>query len=509
MLAVEKKATRQTIALFTLIVLSAALGALAQTAVNPMIPGLSAEFGVELGLMQWVTTGYILVLGISVPIATYLSRRVSVRVHIVIGFILFIVGCAVDAVAQTFPGLIAGRLLQATSVGVLMPLMQVVAVVGFPPNRRATAMGVGGIALGFAPNVGPTVGAAFETVFGWRSFFLFLVLVNVVLFVIAVLVVEKGEAASPHAKFDMTSFMFSSVGFGAVLIGVSNASSATNVLVQVLVPIVVGIVFVVLFVRRQAKVPEPLMHLEIFQSKQFNRGLIALVLHFSAFLGVALLIPLWVQNLCGGTSLDAGMVLLPAMVVALIVNPLAGILHDRFGLRPVVIAMSLFLLAGGGSRGSGYRNNPVFLDGALSGDSPSGHCGPHRSPPNVGSAGFEGASHFRRKLDVYSVPPGGIVHRCGSYGVPGNVPCDVGRSFGRSLSGGVRILGGLGARRGCLHAAIRSLMCDDAAFGRGTLVTVGASSAPHNGSVSVRHPYRYHGMLGASTREGRRWPCIR
>ncbi len=164
----KAKATKATIALFTIVVLESALGGFAQTAVNPMIAALSVEFGVGLGLMQWVATGYILVLGITVPIATYLSRRVSMRAHVIIGSLLFIAGCAIDALAHTFAGLIVGRVLQATSIGVLMPLMQVVAVVGFPPNRRATAMGVGGIALGFAPNVGPTVGAAVETAFGWR-----------------------------------------------------------------------------------------------------------------------------------------------------------------------------------------------------------------------------------------------------------------------------------------------------------------------------------------------------
>ncbi len=343
---VPKKATKATIALFTVVVLESALGCFAQTAVNPMIPALSAEFGIGLGLMQWVATGYILVLGITVPIATYLSRRVSIRVHMLIGSVLFIAGCVIDALAQTFAGLVVGRVLQATSIGILMPLMQVVAVVGFPPNRRATAMGVGGIALGFAPNVGPTVGAAVETAFGWRAFFVILAAITIALTIITLFAVRKGESQNPSAKFDFISFLFSSLGFGALLVGVSNASSAVDYLLQVLVPIAVGVVFVVLFVRRQAKVPEPLMHLQIFESKQFNRGLIALVLHFSAFLGVTLLIPLWVQNLRGGTSLDAGMVLLPAMVIALIINPLSGVLHDRFGLRPVVIAMGLFLLVG-------------------------------------------------------------------------------------------------------------------------------------------------------------------
>lgn len=341
-----RKVTAENVALYTIIVLVVALGALSQTAANPMLPMLAAEFSVDLGLAQWVTTGYMLVIGIIVPVATYLSRKVCLRTHFIIGMALFVAGAAADAFALDFAMLIGGRILQASAVGILMPLMQVIAVTRFPSNRVGTAMGVGGIALGFAPNFGPTFGAAMESAFGWRGFFVFLTALNALLLVVTLFLVKKDRAQVPAARFEFVSFLFSTLGFGALLIGVSNVSSAADYVLQVALPIVVGIVFIVLFLRRQALVDNPIMDLRMFESAQFNRGLLVMVLHFSAFMGLTMIIPLWVQNLCGGTSMDSGMVLLPAMIVALLMNPIAGILLDRFGIRPVVLGLSGFLIVG-------------------------------------------------------------------------------------------------------------------------------------------------------------------
>ena len=340
------KVTAESVIVYSIVVLIAALGALSQTAANPMLPVLAGEFGVGLDAIQWVTTGYILVIGVMVPIATFLSRKVCTRTHFAIGSLLFIAGSAFDAFAANFGMLLFGRVLQATAVGVLMPLMQVIAVVKFPENKRGTAMGVGGIALGFAPNVGPTFGAAMESAFGWRSFFMLLLVLNVVLLALTLVLIRKEPAKSPAARFDVVSFLYSTMGFGALLIGVSVVSSATNLLLQVALPVAVGVFFIVLFVLRQKKIEQPLMHLQIFETPQFNRGLVVMILHFSAFMGITMIIPLWVQNLCGGSSLDSGMVLLPATVVALIMNPVAGIFMDRVGIRPVMLVLSAFILTG-------------------------------------------------------------------------------------------------------------------------------------------------------------------
>ena len=345
----QKDKTRvswRVIVTYALVVITCALGNLSQTGVNAMMPSIMAEFAVDVALAQWLATGYMLVIGIAVPIATYLSNRTSVRVHLIIGVSAFIIGSLMDLVAPNFAIMLAGRIFQAVSVGVLLPLMQTIAVVEFPAGLRATAMGVGGIAMGFAPNIGPTVGGALEFAFGWRSFFVLLVVCSAVLLLLTLVFVRGGAPVRPDARFAGVSFVFSTVGFGGLLLGLSMASSYGFASLYVWVPIAIGAVFVVLFVRRQAVSDNPLIDLGIFKSPTYVRGLVALSLLFGSFLGVTLTIPLIVQDLQGGTSLEAGMVLLPATVIALIVNPLSGILADRFGTRPICIIFGAFLAVG-------------------------------------------------------------------------------------------------------------------------------------------------------------------
>ena len=331
---------------FALVVITCSLGNLSQTGLNAMLPAVMADLHVDVALAQWLTTGYMLVIGIAVPIATYLSNRVTVRIHLIVALAAFIAGSIMDWLAVNFAIMLAGRICQAISVGFLLPLMQNIAVMQFPPGRRATAMGVGGIAMGFAPNIGPTVGGALEFAFGWRSFFVMLLVFDAVILVLTLLLVRGGTPAQAEARFEAVSFVYSTLGFGGLLLGLSMASSYGFASVYVWAPIAIGAVFLVLFVRRQKRVEYPLIHLEIFRSPVYVRGLVVLSLLFGSFLGVTLTIPLFVQDLQGGTSLDAGVVLLPATVIALIVNPLSGILADRFGTRPICIIFGLFFAVG-------------------------------------------------------------------------------------------------------------------------------------------------------------------
>jgi len=336
----------RVIVTYALAVITCALGNLSQTGVNAMMPSIMAEFSVDVALAQWLTTGYMLVIGITVPIATYLSNKVTVRIHLVIGIAAFIIGSLLDCFAWNFAIMLTGRICQAVSVGILMPLMQNIAVIQFPPGLRATAMGVGGIALGFAPNIGPTIGGALEFAFGWRSFFVLLAVSTAVLLVLTLLFVRGGKPMQPDTHFAGVSFVYSTLGFGGLLLGLSMASSYGFASLYVWAPIAVGSVFVALFLRRQKISKYPLIHLEIFKDQTYVRSLVVLVLLFGSFLGVTLTIPLTVQNLQGGSSLEAGIVLLPATVVALIVNPLSGILADRFGTRPICCIFAAFLAVG-------------------------------------------------------------------------------------------------------------------------------------------------------------------
>lgn len=331
---------------FSLATIASALGNLSQTAVNAMISSMMPELGVAVDLGQWLTTGYMLTLGITVPASTFLMRRITVRAHMLAGIALFAAGSLIDLVAVSFGMALAGRILQAVSVGLLMPLMQTMAITYFPPGRQATAMGIAGIAMGFAPNIGPTVGGALDVAFGWRSFFSLLLAASVALWVLTLLLVKKGTVRDQLASFDVPSFILSALGAGGVLLGLSFASSHGVASATCAIPIVCGAGFCVLFVHRQRRIAQPLIHLDIFASRRYVIGVIAGILLFASYMGPTLVIPLYVVGLKGGTSLDAGMIMFPATFTALAVNPLAGIATDRWGARPVVIAMATSMAVG-------------------------------------------------------------------------------------------------------------------------------------------------------------------
>ena len=333
-------------ALFAIVVLASASGNLSQTAVNAMLGDIMLQFGLTVDLGQWLTTSYMLVLGITVPVATFLSRRFSVRQHVFIALAFFLVGALADLFAPNFGVLLAGRVFQAISTGMLMPLMQTIAMTRFPRGRQATAMGVAGIAMGFAPNIGPTIGGAMSFSLGWRSFFVLLVVIMLALAAAAAVAIKPSAAPDKSARLDVVSLAQSTLGFGGLLLAFSNASSFSFESPFIWAPLVLGALFLVLFVRRQKRVDDPLISMDIFSSRQYRAGFIAQNLLNASFMGVTLIVPLYVEGLCGGTALEAGVVLLPGTVAALVLNPLAGVLTDKVGVRPVALVSGAFLATG-------------------------------------------------------------------------------------------------------------------------------------------------------------------
>ena len=351
----------QVYALFAIVMLAGAFGNLSQTAVNAMMPGILGEFGVDVGLGQWLTTSYMLVLGVTVPVATFFSRRFSIRQHVFIALGFFCAGSLLDCIAVDFWMLLGGRVLQAVSTGLLMPLMQTIAMTKFPTDRRSTAMGIAGIAMGFAPNIGPTIGGAMIFSFGWRSFFYLLLAAVIVLAAATALCIAAEKPADGAAKLDAVSLMQSTLGFGGLLLAFSNASGFALTSPFIWVPLVLGILFLVLFVRRQNRVDDPLINMGIFKSRQFTSGFMALNFLHASFMGITLVSPLYIEGLCGGTSLDAGIVLLPGTLAALFLNPVAGALVDRIGIRPVVMVSGVLLAFGSIIMVFVDENTPLFV----------------------------------------------------------------------------------------------------------------------------------------------------
>ncbi|MEG2006885.1 MAG: DHA2 family efflux MFS transporter permease subunit [Raoultibacter sp.] len=333
-------------ALFVIVMLGAALGNLSQTALNAMLSSVVSEFALSMSLGQWLTTIYMLTLGAVVPLAAFFMRRFSLKNLIFMAFGFFLAGALLDLVTWDFGSLLFGRVLQAIASGILLPLVQTIAVTRFRENRRATAMGVAGIALGFAPNIGPTIGGLLVGSAGWRSFFVLLVVFSVILLGATAVCLDSEKIPSNPLPLESVSFALSTLGFGGLLLAFSNASNFSLTDPVVWVALLVGVVCLVLFVVRQNRIDNPLINMNIFASRQFGIGFVAQCLLFASFLGITLVVPLYVEGLCGATALEAGFVLLPGTIAALVINPLAGVLTDRVGVRPVVVCAGVCLVAG-------------------------------------------------------------------------------------------------------------------------------------------------------------------
>lgn len=143
-------------------------GVVVETAMNITFPALMSEFGVDTATVQWVTTGYLLMLTAIMPLSSYLKRRFKMKVLFAVAITFFLAGTILCALAPAFAFLIIGRLFQGVGTGVALPLMFNIVIEQAPLDKMGLMMGVATLITATAPAVGPSVGGLIVTCWGWR-----------------------------------------------------------------------------------------------------------------------------------------------------------------------------------------------------------------------------------------------------------------------------------------------------------------------------------------------------
>ena len=169
-------------------------GVVVETAMNIAFPALMKEFGVSTSTVQWITTGYLLVLAAIMPISSFLNRRLRTRTLFALAMAAFLAGTVMCAAAPHFTVLILGRLVQGVGTGIALPLMFNMVLEQVPFERLGTMMGVATLITAIAPAVGPSLGGYLIGAFGWRSIFIVLLPFLVIAGVLGVLAIQIGRA---------------------------------------------------------------------------------------------------------------------------------------------------------------------------------------------------------------------------------------------------------------------------------------------------------------------------
>ncbi|WP_140000036.1 DHA2 family efflux MFS transporter permease subunit [Paenibacillus paridis] len=325
-------------------ILGAFLATLNQTVMSVATPELMVDFNISAATAQWLTTGYMLVNGVLIPITAYLMQRFTTRELFQTSMFIFLAGTIVSALASSFPVLLTGRLIQAAGAGIIMPLLMTVILTLFPPNKRGAAMGMVGFAIIFAPAIGPTLAGYILENYKWETMFYGMIPL-VVIVIICGFIYLRNVSERIHAKIDILSVILSTVGFGAVMYGFSRAGSLGWSSAEVITFISVGILSLVLFTWRQLKLDSPLLDLRAFKYSMFSLTTVINIAVTMVMYADMMLLPLYLQNARGFTALESGLLMFPGSLLMGIMMPITGKLFDKFGAKWLsVIGMAITII---------------------------------------------------------------------------------------------------------------------------------------------------------------------
>jgi DHA2 family lincomycin resistance protein-like MFS transporter len=265
---------------------------------------------------------------------------------------LFSLGTLIATAAPNLQVLVLARIIQACGTAIMMPLLMTTAMTLAPPESRGKTMGLITTVISVAPAIGPTISGLILNYLSWR--WMFLLVLPISLGALALGARRIPNVTTPHdARIDGISVILSGIAFGGIVYGLSNiGAAAAPGMIPAGVWSGVGAVFLVAFIFRQLilqKSGYPLLDLRTFASRNFTVSVLLMASLMMALFGTIILLPIYLQNVLGISTLQTGLLLFPGGLLMGLLGPYVGRLYDRHGparlLVPGVMVVSAVLWA--------------------------------------------------------------------------------------------------------------------------------------------------------------------
>ena len=316
------------------------------------IPRLMRDLNVTAGAVQWLTTAFLLTVSVVIPVTGFLLQRMNTRPIFVLAMSLFTLGTMIATMASNLEVLILARVIQASGTAIMMPLLMTTVMTLAPPETRGKTMGFISTVISVAPAIGPTISGVILNYLSWR--WMFLLVLPISLGALALGARRILNVTTPHhAPLDGVSVVLSGLAFGGLVYGLSNVGVRTT---PGTLPAgffsAVGAVFLAVFVFRQLSLQRtgyPLLDLRTFKSRNFTVSVLLMAIMMMALFGTIILLPIYLQNVLGLSTLQTGLLLLPGGLLMGLLGPHVGRLYDKVGpiklMVPGVIVVSAVLWA--------------------------------------------------------------------------------------------------------------------------------------------------------------------
>ncbi|WP_410796286.1 DHA2 family efflux MFS transporter permease subunit [Niallia circulans] len=327
----------KTVPIIASFLIAGFIGLFSETALNMALRTIITDFSINETTVQWLTTGYLLTLGILVPVSGLILQWFTTRQLFITSLIFSISGTLIGAIAPTFTILMVARVVQAIGTALLLPLMFNTILVLIPPHKRGKVMGMMGLVISFAPAVGPTISGLILRSLTWHWIFWISLPLLVVALVFGSIFMQNVTTLT-KPKIDILSIILSTIGFGGIVYGFSNAGEGGGWgSLEVIISIAIGLIALILFAILQVRSEQPMMNLGAFKYPMFVIGLVLVIMIMMVMLSSMILLPLYLQNVLALSTFTAGLLLLPGGLINGLLSPIMGSLFDKFGPKWLVI----------------------------------------------------------------------------------------------------------------------------------------------------------------------------
>lgn len=326
-------APRKRFMLAAILLVASFIGLMSQTMMVTALPVITRQMHQPLAIVQWLTTGYTLVVGIITPLSANLFEKFRNRPFFLTIIGSFILATFVGGIANSFWLVLFARLVQAAAGGLLISFQMITLVMIYPPEKRGTIMGISSLVVSFGPAIGPTLAGFLLSLYGWRSLFWSVMPFMIIVWLIG-LVVVPNFTKPQNIKFDFVSVFEMLIGLTLIMGSLSFIS--TSPLIS-LIALLIGIVLTAIFYRRQLHLTSPLLNVKLFSIRSFSLTIIVGTLLYMTLLGTEQLFSVFSQNTLHTTSMMAGLILFPGAIVNALGGAVAGPLYDKYGVKWIVL----------------------------------------------------------------------------------------------------------------------------------------------------------------------------
>lgn len=336
------------IGIIAILVASAFVATFNETILNVALSGIMKDMNISAGTVQWLVTAYMTVAAVMVPVTAFLIQSFETRKLFLSAMGLLLIGTICAACSNSFPMLLISRMIQSSGTGMIIPIMTNTILLLAPKEKLGISMAICVPPILLGPAFGPTVSGIVLQYFSWHALFIMLIPIVALIMIIGKLfLVNVGEIRKP--KMDYLSIILSTIGLGTIIYAISSISEG-NIKIT-LINFIIGIICLILFIKRQNTLKEPMLNLCPFKYPKFVIGTILVMIAMMVTFTMSIMLPMYMEGALGKTTSVAGLALLPAVICAGLAAPVGGKIYDKFGVKFLIplgtgiVTVFLFLIS--------------------------------------------------------------------------------------------------------------------------------------------------------------------